>query len=252
MTHTPNQAIVEPSPIPAAARSATAARRLYGPERPQPAQFLAVADALPGASAIVLDRSMTILGGTERWFRTHDIQTASAVGQSLRTVLASAAGEERIDLAKRAFETGPMVIRGIRDGVHEMIIVMPAEDAGAERLLWMEQLACALPLDEPELRVVHALHHTWGALKALTPKQLDILRLVGMGLENDRIADLTSLSRRTVEWHMQGLYESLGAVGRAELARLSLRAGLPSFPVEAWHRILRAPERLRARQASSL
>ena len=48
---------------------------------------------------------------------------------------------------------------------------MPADDAGNERLLWMEQLACALPLDEPELRVVHAIHHTWGALKALTPKQ---------------------------------------------------------------------------------
>jgi hypothetical protein len=49
---------------------------------------------------------------------------------------------------------------------------------------------------------------------------------------------------------MQGLYESLGAVGRGELARLALRAGLPSFPVDAWQRMLRAPERLRARQAS--
>jgi DNA-binding CsgD family transcriptional regulator len=246
-----NHPIVEPSPAPTASRQPQAIRRLYGIERPQPSQFLAVADALPGACAIVLDRSMTILGGTDRWFRTHDAQANSVVGQSLRTVLSTVAGEERIELARRAFDgAGPVVIRGIRDGVHEMIVAMETSDGGAERLLWMEQLANGAPVGDAEMRVAYPEHHTWGAIKALTPKQLDILRMVGMGLENDRIADLTNLSRRTVEWHMQGLYESLGVAGRAELARLSLRAGLPVFPPDAWHRMLRAPERLRARQAS--
>jgi two-component system response regulator NreC len=52
---------------------------------------------------------------------------------------------------------------------------------------------------------------------ALTPRELDVLRLLAKGNTNRQIADLLDLSIRTVENHRANLMGKLGLVSRVEL-----------------------------------
>ncbi len=220
------------------------------PRLPSPGHLLAVAEALPGASAVLLDPRFTVLGGTDRWFQERGLRRGEAVGSYLITLVPTPQMEERITLCMQGRASSEaLVMRGIREGVHEITMCMPALEGAQPRLVWIEQLAAGAPLGDAQERTLYPVTHTWGALSVLTMKQLDVVRLVGMGLENERIAAIQAVSRRTTEWHMRSIYEAMAVEGRAELARLSMRAGLPSFPLDAWERILRGRDRDRAREA---
>jgi DNA-binding NarL/FixJ family response regulator len=52
----------------------------------------------------------------------------------------------------------------------------------------------------------------------LTPREVDIVRLVGKGRGNREIADALGVSVATVRTHLNKVYEKLGAVSRLELA----------------------------------
>ncbi|MEU4425988.1 AAA family ATPase [Actinoplanes sp. NPDC024001] len=59
-----------------------------------------------------------------------------------------------------------------------------------------------------------------GALRALTPQELQISRLAASGLSNREIADQLFLSPRTVGVHLYRSYPKLGVRNRAELAKV--------------------------------
>lgn len=217
---------------------------------PSPAQLLAVAEALPGASAVVLDGRMVVQAGNERWFTAQGVRRSEACGRPMGQLLTDEAMQERATICATQRARGEsLVMRGIRDGAHEIILCLPASEHEQERIVWIEMLAAGAPLTDAQPRTVYPGAHTWGALAALTMRQLDVARLVGMGLSNERIAQLQSVSRRTTEWHMRSIYDALGVDERAEVARLAIRAGLSSFPLDAWQRILRRRDRERAREA---
>jgi DNA-binding NarL/FixJ family response regulator len=60
----------------------------------------------------------------------------------------------------------------------------------------------------------------------LTPRQLEVLRLLADGLRVKQIAAKLDLSPRTVETHKYELMHSLGAQTTAELLRTAIRRGL--------------------------
>jgi pimeloyl-ACP methyl ester carboxylesterase/DNA-binding CsgD family transcriptional regulator len=55
-------------------------------------------------------------------------------------------------------------------------------------------------------------------LRSLTDRELDVLRLVGRGADNQQVAQQLSLSVRTVERHLTSVYAKLGLSGRAARA----------------------------------
>lgn len=58
------------------------------------------------------------------------------------------------------------------------------------------------------------------ALGSLTPRELEMLRLIEAGLGNQQIADQIGVSLTTIKWHLQNLYGKLGVSSRsAALAR---------------------------------
>jgi pimeloyl-ACP methyl ester carboxylesterase/DNA-binding CsgD family transcriptional regulator len=59
---------------------------------------------------------------------------------------------------------------------------------------------------------------TPAALRTLTGREIDVLRLVGQGSDNAEVAQALSLSLRTVERHLGSIYTKLGLTGRSARA----------------------------------
>jgi two-component system NarL family response regulator len=60
----------------------------------------------------------------------------------------------------------------------------------------------------------------------LTPRELDVLRLVSRGRTNKEIAAAMFISEETVKSHMKGLFQKLGVHDRAEAVATALQRGL--------------------------
>ena len=72
--------------------------------------------------------------------------------------------------------------------------------------------------------------------KELTPRQKDIVQLFGEGRAIKQIADMLSLSEKTVEFHKHHIMEAFNLKNNAELILFALKQGLisviPEFPGE--------------------
>lgn len=64
-----------------------------------------------------------------------------------------------------------------------------------------------------------------GAGETLTPRELDIVRLVGVGMGNKEIAQRLGVSVPTVRTHLNKIYDKLGTTSRVELALLAVQTG---------------------------
>ncbi len=61
---------------------------------------------------------------------------------------------------------------------------------------------------------------------ALTPRERDILRLLGDGLANHDIATTLGLSDHTVKFHLRSIFAKLGAHSRTEAVSVAVRRGM--------------------------
>jgi two-component system, NarL family, nitrate/nitrite response regulator NarL len=60
----------------------------------------------------------------------------------------------------------------------------------------------------------------------LTPREVEIVRMVAHGLRNKAIAERLSISEGTVKVHLHNIYEKLGVDGRLELVLCAQEKGL--------------------------
>jgi len=64
----------------------------------------------------------------------------------------------------------------------------------------------------------------------LTPRELDVLRLVAAGLTTGEIGPRLGISPKTVENHKQRLFAKLGVQNQAHAVSIAMRAGLLDIP----------------------
>lgn len=62
--------------------------------------------------------------------------------------------------------------------------------------------------------------------ETLTPREIEIVRMVAQGLRNKVIAERLSISEGTVKVHLHNIYEKLGVDGRLELVLSAQQKGL--------------------------
>ena len=60
----------------------------------------------------------------------------------------------------------------------------------------------------------------------LTPRELEVLRLIRDGYKNKQIADELSISENTVNFHIKNLVDKLGAKDRTHAVTIAVRRGL--------------------------
>jgi DNA-binding CsgD family transcriptional regulator len=60
----------------------------------------------------------------------------------------------------------------------------------------------------------------------MTPRERDVLDLLGEGLSNRAIAERLGISEHTVKFHLASIYGKLGATSRGEAVRRGFRRGL--------------------------
>jgi DNA-binding NarL/FixJ family response regulator len=122
------------------------------------------------------------------------------------------------------------VAEALRAGVKA---VLPSGLAGAEIVAAIEAAAAGLVvLDasgiETLLRAPTAV--TSGGsetqVEALTPRELEVLRLLAAGLGNKEIASRLEISEHTVKFHVASIMGKLGAASRTEAVTLGIRHGL--------------------------
>ena len=72
-----------------------------------------------------------------------------------------------------------------------------------------------------------------GNQSALSPRELDVVRLLIAGHNNHEIAQSLGLSQRTVHAHLSNAMRKTGTTTRTQLAVYALRAGLvPLAPID--------------------
>ncbi|CAN5715773.1 hypothetical protein BH11PLA1_BH11PLA1_11180 [soil metagenome] len=153
-------------------------------------------------------------------------------GLTVSELLPADAANERMEILRRVASTGkPIVLHSIWRGVRTRTTLrrLPSGDGGVVRIL----VTCrgTVPSDRDrganqEIEQVHAKFVDHGRLAVLTPRELEILRLVAQGLTTANIAKKLFRSRKTIEAHRLALGNKLGVRNRVELARIAMEAGL--------------------------
>jgi PAS domain S-box-containing protein len=152
---------------------------------------------------------------------------SNAAGKNLREFFNEDLVTERLGLIREAINSGrPITVEGMVKGRLMRASFRPMMSPGQPpRVLVTSRLAVgAMPADSEG--VVHARVNDSGTLGSLTARELEILKLIGIGLSTADIAKKLGRSVKTVEWHRVSLGDKLGVTNRVELARIAIAAGL--------------------------
>jgi DNA-binding CsgD family transcriptional regulator len=166
--------------------------------------------------------ALTMLGSTNG---------ASVAGKQLAEFLGEDVARDRLGIGVESATTGqPVTVTGMVRGRLLRATFRGLSGTGASaRLLITFRLA-----SPPDGQVgmmngdIKARIEDRGMLAGLTQRELEILRLIGLGLSSADIAKRLERSVKTVEWHRVSLGEKLGVSNRVELARIAIAAGIVS------------------------
>jgi DNA-binding NarL/FixJ family response regulator len=122
--------------------------------------------------------------------------------------------------ARRAIEAGAMGFVLKHSAPDELVAAIRAAVAG-RRFVTSE-------LDGDALRSIEGDSPDRAAdpLASLTPRQREVLQLLAEGKSAKEIADILSISTRTVEFHKYQMMESIGIQNSVELVHFAIRHGI--------------------------
>lgn len=169
--------------------------------------------------------------------RCCEVANVTLVGLMPSEIMGEEAGKAIQDAVARVVaQNGPVAFEGNWHGARFLGVLRPLEIDGAKFVLGTFRNAADM---SPEpwgswhgLDVVRSSQHR-GPLDRLTPRELDVFRLIGDGLPSLEVAENLGLSVKTVEWYRAQLGQKLGARNRVELARMAIAMGISASPTPA-------------------
>jgi DNA-binding NarL/FixJ family response regulator len=121
------------------------------------------------------------------------------------------------------------VLEAVRLGVNGIIMKESAPDMLVQCVRsvsrgeqWIEQEALARAFG----RVLRREGASREVAKTLTPREIELVKMVAQGLRNRAIAERLQISEGTVKIHLHNVYEKLGIDGRLELALWAQEQGI--------------------------
>jgi two-component system, NarL family, response regulator NreC len=160
---------------------------------------------------VLMDLSMPEMGGIEATRRIHDQYP------EMRVLILTL--HEDVDMMRAAIQAGA--------GGYILKRAVKTELIGAIQIvlqgnLYIQPSMMRLLFVQPET----TSKASGSSVEPLTPRELEVLRLIVHGYTNSQIADLLSLSVRTVEFHRSNLTGKLNLHSRVDLIRYANENGL--------------------------
>jgi two-component system, NarL family, response regulator YdfI len=117
----------------------------------------------------------------------------------------------------------------LRAGVRGLL---PPESSESEIILTVEVVAAGMVILHPEiLEDLLTLKSTStlipnSSIQILTPREIEVLQLLGSGLGNKAIAQNLHLSEHTIKFHISSIFQKLSVSTRTEAVTVGVRLGL--------------------------
>lgn len=170
---------------------------------------------------VVLDISMPDIDGLEACACIRTQTPASNV-----LILTMHESEEYFLHALRVGAAGYLVKKAAPPDLHMAILAIAQGGAflypGLAKTLIRAYTSTPASVSPPADRRVHMAE----ALRVLSPRELEVLKLVAEGYTNQEIADQLVLSIKTVQAHRANVMEKLGLENITQLVRFAIRYGL--------------------------
>ncbi len=159
---------------------------------------------------VMLDLEMPEMDGVEtlKRLREHNPDIRVIVFTAFDT-------DERILAAVQAGAQGYLRKGAPRDQIFEAVRVVHSGDS-----LLQPVVASKL------LRQMSQTGDSTDALGSVTPRESEVLNLLGQGLQNKEIAAQLGISERTVKFHVGSILSKLNAGNRTEAVTIALQRGL--------------------------
>lgn len=141
---------------------------------------------------------------------------ASDLCHGLPVVVFIEAGEPSPDPAV-AIGAGARAVLSMENSRRQILTALEAVSQG---FVVTAPLANPVRADRPQPGGLPAL------LEPLTARELDVLRLLALGLANKQIAAKLGISEHTVKFHVAAILGKLGAGSRTEAVAIGIRTGL--------------------------
>ena len=136
-------------------------------------------------------------------------------------------GVRDLDMHRRAVRLGAMGLVRKEKAAEALLEAIVKVHAGE---VWADGLLLASVLTEMTRPWSHQPPNPEEIkIRALTPRERELIGMIGQGLKNQTIADRLCISEATVRHHLTSIYSKLSVGDRLELAIYAYRHGLASF-----------------------
>lgn len=147
--------------------------------------------------------------------RVQEITQLHKASPTTRIVVSADATDEELELA--LFRAG---VRGICAPDVSSEVLLKIVNVVLQGELWIRRSLVPKLLDGIAADQNEAAAGFTGRFAVLTPREIEIARLIGQGVSNKRIARHLAIAEQTVKGHLTAIFRKIGVVDRTKLALL--------------------------------
>lgn len=172
--------------------------------------------------------------------RGHDEAARTSIGQPLYDLFPGRIAREYAETASMACDAdAPVDLQGMIKGVWRRLTFRPVSFEGERCILLSSPPPSENHSSTPSRLTRRTSRDELGRLSKLTARELEVLRLVGLGLNTTQSAEHLSRSVKTIDGHLLSIRNKIGQLTRTELAAIAIESGITRVDDDEIRRIAR-------------